>query len=147
MSEEKILVSACLVGRPCRYDGKSKPVPELVKLYEEGKAVLVCPECDGGLSTPRVPAERQGERVINKNGEDTTEFYNKGAQHALDLCREYGIKKAVLKSKSPSCGTDKIYDGSFTGTLTEGAGFTTELLRENGITVIDENEYRGISHE
>lgn len=139
--DEKILVSACLLGKPCRYDGKSKPVPELVKLYEEGKVVPVCPECDGGLPTPRCPSEQIGDRVINRKGDDVTEAYQLGAQKALEISRTNNIKKAILKAKSPSCGSGKIYDGTFTGTLIDGDGVTTRLLKENGIEVIDENIY------
>ena len=111
---------------------------ELKKYYE---LIPICPECDGGLPTPRLPSERKGKQVINIQGEDWTSFFLKGARHALQIAKENGIKKAILKAKSPSCGTNQIYDGSFTHSLTHGDGVTAELLRQNGIEVYDENTY------
>ena len=137
---ENILVSACLLGIGCRYDGKHKADPEVIKLTEKYNLIPVCPEIYGGLSTPRVPSERIGDRVMMKNGNDVTENYERGARETLELCRIYNIKTAVLKERSPSCGKGMIYDGTFTGTLTERDGVTAELLIANGVRVIGESE-------
>ena len=139
-----ILVSKCLLGVPCRMDGQSKLVPEILKLYEEGKAVAVCPEVLGGLPTPREPAERQPDgRVINRLGKDVTEQFQKGAEEALRICRETGCSFAILKSKSPSCGAGIIHNGKFDGGLVEGNGIFADLLLAAGIPVMTEEEYLG----
>ena len=140
---EKIIVSACLLGAATRYDGKSKPSisEEKIKLLTERYHIIpVCPEIYGGLPTPRIPSERVGERVKMKDGRDVTENYMKGADETLALCRLFGVKKALLKAKSPSCSKSGIYDGSFSGTLVEGVGVTSELLIKNGIEIFDEND-------
>ena len=131
-------VSACLCGFPCRYDGKSKPDEKIKALYEEGRALPVCPEKLGGLKTPRTPCEIINGRVISSDGEDRTNEYLLGSQRVLELCKKHGIKKAVLKQNSPSCGSSHIYDGTFSGTLIEGEGCLTALLRKNGIEVTGE---------
>lgn len=136
----KILVSACLLGRPCRYDGKSVPCQNVMDLCEEYELVPICPEVEGGLCTPRIPSERIGGRVVNKGGTDVTDNYKKGAALALSICKRNGIGIAVLKEKSPSCGTHIIYDGSFSGQLIGGMGVTAELLSSEGIKVISEDE-------
>lgn len=136
---ERILVSACLLGIPCRYDGRSMPCDKVISLAEKYELVPVCPEIYGGLSTPRVPSERIGERVMMKNGTDVTENYARGAAAALELCRIFDIKTAILKEKSPSCGCGAIYDGSFSGRLTDGNGVTAELLLSHGIRVVGES--------
>ena len=138
----KILVSACLLGTPCRYDGQSKPVPDLEKLGAAGHILVpVCPEVLGGLDTPRPPAELQPDgRVVNRAGEDVTAPYRKGAELALELARSEGCTLAVLKAKSPSCGCHQVYDGSFTGQLVTGQGVAARLLEESGIRVADETE-------
>lgn len=133
-------VSACLCGFNCRYDGNTKPVPEIKQLYDAGKAILVCPEVMGGLEIPRAANEIIGDKVIDKNGRDNTEPFNTGARKALALCRKYGVKKAILKQNSPSCGSRHIYDGTFSGTLIEGMGVAARLLSENGIEVIGEKD-------
>lgn len=135
----KILISACLLGVQCRYDGASKPHPLAAELAKHHTLVPVCPEQLGGLATPRSPAERQGDRVCARNGNDVTAQYRRGAEEALRLCRLLGCQAAVLKEKSPSCGQGQIYDGTFTGTLTEGDGVTAALLRANGIPVYGES--------
>lgn len=137
---ENILVSACLLGIGCRYDGKHKADPEVIKLRERYNLIPVCPEIYGGLPTPRTPSERIGDKVMMRDGTDVTENYKRGAEEALRLCRIYNIRCAVLKERSPSCGKGKIYDGSFSGTLTERDGVTAELLAANGIRVIGESE-------
>ncbi|MBU5626589.1 DUF523 domain-containing protein [Oscillibacter sp. MSJ-2] len=135
-----ILVSACLIGRCCRYDGTGKELPELLRLGERCRLVPVCPECLGGLPTPRPPAERQGNRVVNREGEDVTEAYRRGAEQALRIALEHRCTAAVLKERSPSCGAGRIYDGTFRHILTAGDGVTAELLRKNGITVVGESQ-------
>lgn len=137
---KKILVSACLLGVPCRYDGKSKPNSDVIALGNEYELIPVCPECLGGLSTPRLPAEIQGERVIRIDGVDVTMEYNLGAEKALEIAKSNGVSIAVLKSKSPSCSKGQIYDGTYTRTLVNGKGITACLLERNDIKVIDENE-------
>ena len=131
-------VSACLCGFPCRYDGKSKPDERIKALYEEGRALPVCPEKLGGLKTPRTPCEIINGRVISSDGEDRTNEYLLGSQKVLELCKKHGIKKAILKQNSPSCGSSHIYDGTFSGTLIEGEGCLAALLRKNGIEVTGE---------
>ena len=137
---ENILVSACLLGIGCRYDGKHKANPEVLKLREKYNLIPVCPEIFGGLPTPRIPSERIGDKVMMKDGTDVTENYQRGAREALELCRIYDIKTAILKERSPSCGKGEIYDGSFSGTLTKRDGVSAELLIKEGIRVIGENE-------
>ena len=136
----KILVSACLLGVRCRYDGKSKPHPAVERLLEQHTLIPVCGEIFGGLPTPRVSAERQGERVVTADGCDVTAAYRRGAEEVLRLAERYGCTAAILKERSPSCGSGRIYDGTFTGTLTDGWGVTAELLRDHGICVIGESE-------
>ena len=136
----KILVSACLLGVRCRYDGKSKPHPAVERLMEQHTLIPVCGEIFGGLPTPRVSAERQGARVVTADGCDVTAAYRRGAEEVLRLAERYGCTAAILKERSPSCGSSRIYDGTFTGTLTDGWGVTAELLRDHGICVIGESE-------
>ena len=134
-----ILMSACLLGCACRYDGESKPHPLALRLAERGLAVPVCPEQLGGLPTPRAPSEQRNGQVISAAGADVTAQYRRGAEEALCLARLYGCTAAVLKERSPSCGSGQIYDGSFTGTLTAGWGTAAALLRDNGIRVVGES--------
>ena len=139
-----ILVSACLLGINCKYDGGNNFNQKVFDLVKEGKAIPVCPEQLGGLKTPRIPSEIKmidGKRcVINSEGEDVTENFEKGAIEVLKLAKELGIKKAVLKSKSPSCGVNKIYSGNFDKQLVDGNGITADLLIRNGIEVITPDE-------
>lgn len=135
----KILISACLLGTACRYDGRSKSHPLAMTLAERHQLVPVCPEQLGGLPTPRTPSERRGGSVVTAEGIDVTEQYRRGAEETLRLCRLVGCEAAVLKERSPSCGAGEIYDGAFSGTLTAGWGVTAELLRQNGITVYGES--------
>ena len=137
--KEKLLVSACLLGAPCRYDGKSKADARVQALAEAYELIPVCPEELGGLPTPRTPSERQGERVISSDGRDVTAEYRRGAETALALCLAHGCKAAVLKEKSPSCGCGQIYDGTFSRRLIPGDGVTAELLRSRGVAVCGEN--------
>ena len=139
-----ILVSACLLGCPCRYDGKSKPNDAVLALMEQHTLIPICPEQMGGLATPRVPAERRGDGVFTETGGDVTAQYRRGAEEALRLAKLYGCTHAILKERSPSCGSGQIYDGSFSRTLMDGDGVTAQLLKENGITVLGESEVEGL---
>lgn len=137
---DKLLISACLLGTPCRYDGKSKPLPGLDRLRERYELVPVCPECAGGLPTPRMPAERRGDRVVTQDGTDVTAQYRRGAEAALELCLREHCAAALLKERSPSCGSGVIYDGTFTRTTVALDGVTAELLKKNGIPVYGESQ-------
>ncbi|MDR2977303.1 MAG: DUF523 domain-containing protein [Streptococcaceae bacterium] len=132
---EKILVSACLAGFPCRYDGSAKADIEVVDLVRDGRAIPICPEQLAGLPTPRAAAEIIGEKVFTNTGEDITESFRRGAEETLKLARQFGCRRAMLKSKSPSCGFGKVYDGSFSGKLIDGSGLTAKLLSESGIEI------------
>ena len=138
----KLLISRCLLGNACRYDGKSKPLPAetLQALRARYELIPVCPEVLGGLPTPRTPSERQGSRVVMQTGADVTAEYRRGAEATLRLAQEHNVCAAVLKERSPSCGKGEIYDGTFTGTLKEGNGVTAEVLLENGFAVYGESE-------
>ena len=141
--KEPLLISACLLGTPCRYDGQSRPLPaeQLRFLRERYELCPVCPESDGGLPTPRIHSERRGGRVVNRAGEDVTVFFACGAEKALDAARAAGSTRALLKERSPSCGCGSIYDGSFTGTLIPGDGVTAELLKAEGVEVLGESVF------
>lgn len=135
-----ILVSACLLGAACKYSGSDNFCPKVAALVKDYHLVPVCPEQLGGLPTPRTPAERQGNRVITKDGQDITAAYHRGAQEAWKLAKLFGCDTAILKARSPSCGAQGIYDGTFTGTVIPGSGVTAELLRDAGIRVLTEDE-------
>ena len=134
------------MGYECKYCGGSNLLPEeeLRALRAKYRLIPVCPESAGGLSTPRDPSERLGDRVVSIKGRDVTAEYNKGAETALYLARRYGCGAALLKAKSPSCGKGEIYDGTFTGTLVPGDGVTTQLLLSSGIAVFNEDEIEKI---
>lgn len=138
--KENLIISACLLGTPCRYDGKSVKKVDITLLNKKYNLIPVCPEIYGGLSTPRIPSERQGERVVMRNGTDVTENFKAGAEAALSFAEINGCKRALLKAKSPSCAKGEIYDGSFSGTLTAGNGVAAELLMARGISVFTEDE-------
>ena len=140
MKKKPILVSACLLGVCCRYDGASKPNNDAIALREKFILLPICPEVDGGLSTPRTPSERVGNRVLMRDGKDVTENYRLGAEAALEKARTFGCTIAILKARSPSCGKGEIYDGSFSGKLTARDGVTAELLTNHGIEVYTEDE-------
>ncbi len=139
--KERVIISACLLGADCKYDGGNNCLPEetIEKLTEKYELIPVCPECYGGLTTPRTPSERTGDKVVSQTGADVTEQFNKGASTALYLAELFGARTAILKANSPSCGSGTIYDGTFTGTLVSGDGVTAELLKAHGINIIDEN--------
>ena len=138
--KKAILVSACLLGEPCRYDGKSKPNASVLALADRFQLVPVCPEVLGGLETPRSPSEIKGEAVVSKNGTDVTEFFVTGAIETLKTAKIHGCEAAVLKARSPSCGSGQVYDGTFAGRLVDGDGITAALLKKNGIKVLTEDE-------
>ncbi len=134
-----ILISACLLDVRVRYDAQSKPNERAIALIDKHHLIPVCAEVMGGLPTPRIPAERRGDKVITRDGRDVTEQYKRGAEEILHLAKIYRCRLAILKEKSPSCGTDRIYDGRFTSTLIPGEGVLAQRLRENGITVVGES--------
>ena len=135
-----ILVSACLLGVNCKYSGKNNRNENVLRLAEKHTLIPVCPEQLGGLPTPRYPSEICGGRVINNIGEDVTAYYEKGAGEALNIAKIFGCERAVLKARSPECGSKEIYDGTFTKTVIPGKGITAALLEENGIEVYDETD-------
>lgn len=139
------LVSSCLAGVNCRYNGGNSEHKVIVELVKEGKAIAVCPEQLVGLPTPRacceiVIDENGNEKVISKDGQDFTKEFAEGAEKTLAIAKVIGVKKAILQSKSPSCGCGLIYDGTFSGKLIEGKGLTTKLLIQNNIEVYTEND-------
>lgn len=134
------LCSACLLGIKCRYDNKSKPNKKVIELSKKEVLIPVCPEQLGGLPTPRENSERKGKKVITISGKDETENFERGAREVLKLAGLFGIKEAIFKQKSPSCGCGQIYDGTFSGKLIKGDGVTTELLKKNGLKVITEED-------
>ena len=141
------MVSACLAGLHCRYDGRTNHKPEVAELVASGLAVPVCPEELGGLPTPRDPSERRGDSVVSCAGRDVTAEFAAGAEAALYIAEEYGCSAAILKARSPSCGCGRIYDGTFTRTLVEGSGLFAELLLKKGFEVFTEETWPGLSPE
>lgn len=146
---QKVLVSRCLLGHPVRYDGgASGPYAQLARWQDEGRVVALCPEVAGGLPTPRAPAEIPGGQgadvlagrvpVVDVTGADVSAAFLAGAQVALQLVRRHGIKVAILKANSPSCGNLETYDGSFSGIRVAGEGVTAALLRREGVQVFSE---------
>lgn len=146
----QVLVSACLAGRACRFDGSAAPKDEIFELIASGRAVLVCPEVEGGLGTPRPPAEIVGgsgddvldgrARVVTSDGTDVTAAYLEGARRAVQAARRGGATRAILKARSPSCGAGATYDGTFSRTLQAGDGVTAALLRREGIEVVTDED-------
>jgi len=146
-----ILVSACLIGETCRYDGKSCTHELLKKLYDKGKTVAVCPEVLAGFPVPRLPCEIIGgngadvlaglAKAVTSAQDDISERMIAGCAAALELAKKNNIRLAVLKSKSAACGKDMIHDGTFTGRLVRGQGILTALLEKSGIRVISEEEF------
>lgn len=138
----KIMVSACLLGDNVKYDGNNNYNQELVEFLENYEVIKVCPEVLGGLPIPRIPAEINGNDVINQDGIFVTKEYYLGASKTLKIAKDNNIKIAILKEGSPSCGSNYIYDGTFTHTKINGLGITAKLLRENGIIILNEKNYR-----
>ena len=143
----KIIVSSCLLGCNCRYDGKNCENKEIIELAKTHTLIPICPEQMGGLTTPRQPSERVKDRVINKIGEDVTEQYERGAGIAYRLASINDCHYAILKAKSPACGTGLIYDGTFTGGKVEGNGVCSELFQKMGIKVFTEEEIDKLLNE
>lgn len=143
---EKILISACLLGNPVRFDGGSKTQqhPMLTRWKQERRLVLQCPEVAGGLAVPRPAAEIQSDSahliVKTNTGVDVTAAFHKGAQVSLELCQAHQIKVAILKESSPSCGSSNVHDGRFIGHKIAGEGVTTRLLRQHGVQVFSEHQ-------
>ncbi len=135
-----ILVSACLLGLPCRYDGTGKADERLLALAKTHQLIPVCPEQLGGLPTPRPSAERHGSRVLTRDERDLTTAFTKGAEQTLYLAQLYGCRIAILKANSPSCGNGQVYDGTFSGRLVPGDGLAAALLKQNGLTILSEQD-------
>lgn len=138
--KEKILISACLIGENCRYDGKNCLIKDLLKLTKYYDLIPFCPELLGGLKVPRKPCEIKNGVVITPNNKDLTERFNDGAYWASSVVKLKKIKLAILKEKSPSCGVHKIYDGTFSSKLIDGSGVTTRALKKLNVEVINETE-------
>ena len=139
------LVSACLAEINCRYNGSNSMNKVIQELVREGKAIPICPEIIAGLPTPRaccetIIVENGNKKIVSKDGQDFTKEFTEGAHKTLEIAKIIGIKKAILQSRSPSCGYGRIYDGTFSGKLKEGNGLTAELLTKNGIEVYTEND-------
>lgn len=139
---ERLLISACFLGKNCKYSGGNNALPSeiLARLREKYQLVPVCPETAGGLPIPREPSERLHDGVIGKNGRDVTAEFDKGAETALALAWRFGCKAALMKERSPSCGSGMIYDGTFTGKVIPGDGVAAEKLRAAGLTLYGESE-------
>ncbi len=138
-----IIVSACLAGVNCRYNGGNNKDDRVLEIVKEGRAMLVCPEQLGGLKTPREPAEivdngKDDKKVMTKLNQDVTKEFIKGAEETLNITKMLNCTIAILKSRSPSCGFGEIYDGSFSGKKKKGNGLTAEILSSNGIKVYTE---------
>lgn len=137
-----ILISACLLGVNCKYNGNNNNVPGIIEQMKNVILIPVCPEQLGGLTTPRLPAEIIGETsVVNKEGFDVTQQFEVGARETLKLAKMYNYEYAILKERSPSCGSNQIYDGSFQGKVKQGEGVTASLLKQNGNKVYSEENY------
>lgn len=143
----KLLVSACLMGVHCRYDGGNNLLPQLKELMKQCTCIPVCAELFGGLPTPRTPAERRGGRIVTMDGQDVTDAFIRGTAEILRLAELYHCKTALLKENSPSCGSGHIYNGTFTGTLTEGDGLTAQMLKKQGVTVYGESQIQELIND
>ena len=144
---EKIIVSACLLGDKCRYDGHSNYHPLIKELREKADIIPVCPEVNGGLGIPRRPSEIRGNKVVNEKGKDITKYFDKGVDYVENVVNYLGVEIAVLKEKSPSCGVKKIYDGSFSHKLIDGQGWLTRRLTELGVRVYSEEDLEELLKE
>lgn len=138
----KIIVSACLLGENCKYNGGNNKCDDIIALAEKFEIIPVCPECFGGLPIPRVPSEIRDGKVYSKTGEDLTEAFLSGAEQTLYIAKEANAPCAVLKENSPSCGFGKIYDGTFSGNKIDGNGITAQLLYDNEIQVFGESQVK-----
>ncbi len=134
------ICSACLMGINCRYNGEPKVNNKILEILKKEALIPVCPEQLGGLPTPRESAERKGDKIFTKHGEEVTTNFKKGAEEVLKIAKIFGVKEAILKQRSPSCGNGMIYDGTFSNKLIKGDGITTDILKKNGIGVISEED-------
>lgn len=142
--KEKVIVSACLIGKNCKYNGLNNENQKIINFLLDKEIVPVCPEVMGGLSVPRLKSEidfNDKNKVINEVGNDVTFYFEKGAQKAMEIVLKSGASLAIVKEKSPSCGKNKIYNGKFNGELIDGSGVFTRLLKENGIKVLTEEDF------
>lgn len=140
-----ILISACLLGINCKYNGSNNNIPDIIKQMENVTLISICPEQLGGLTTPRPPAEINEEaRILSKEGNDVTKQFLFGAEETLKIAMMYNCEYAILKERSPSCGSNQVYDGSFTGKVKPGEGITASLLKRNGIKVYSEENFEGL---
>lgn len=140
MNKEKVLISACLIGENCRYDGTNKEIKKLKNLTKYYDLIPICPEVSGGLKIPRYKSEILNDKVINEKGKDVSEQFSDGAYWTYCIAVKFKIKLAILKDKSPSCGVYNVYDGTFSNKLVDGSGITARKLKENNIKVINEDE-------
>ena len=138
MTRPRYIVSACLAGIACRYDGRANTCAAVAQLGAEGRAVAACPECLGGLPTPRTPCEIVNGKVLTRDGHDVTRHFGLGAQAATELAMQEGCTAAILKSRSPSCGFGQVYDGTFSKCLCEGDGIWAAQLRQAGFALFSE---------
>lgn len=143
----KILVSACLLGKDCKYNGKNNYKQEVIGFCQGKDCIPICPEELGGLPTPREPSEIIGDRVVSSSGRDVTEEFKRGARRSLKLALEHGAQVAILKNRSPSCGCGEVYDGSFAKALRPGNGITSQLFLENGISVYSESDLEAVQEK
>lgn len=134
----EFVVSGCLAGLNCKYNGKSNPCDFVINLVKQGKAIPICPESLSGLKIPRLPCEQKDGNVVTKDGKDITMKVELGAEKALARALESGARKAIIKSRSPSCGYGTIYDGTFTDKLTSGNGVWTQKLIDAGFEIFSE---------
>lgn len=141
MKKQMIIVSACLAGIYCRYNGETVSFEPVVELVRQGKAIPFCPEAYGGLPTPRPPCEILDGRIIDTEGADLTEQFHRGAEEGLRLAQMVGCKEAILKAYSPSCGSETIYDGTFSSTRVSGDGVFAKILKDNGISVRTDEDF------
>ena len=144
--EIKVLISACLLGDNVKYSGGNNLMPELVRLLEKYKVniVKICPECFAGLPIPRVPSEIREDKVFSKDGRDITEEFLSGAEKTYQVAKNKEIDFAILKERSPSCGSSYVYDGSFSGKVIQGQGFTARKLNEENIVIFSEENLKEI---
>lgn len=140
----KILVSACLLGENCKYNGGNNYNEDVAALSEYFEIIPICPEYFGGLAVPREPCEIKDGRVISKDGVDLTDEFNLGAQHTLYIAQEKNCAAALLKEHSPSCGYGEIYDGTFTHAVVKGNGVTADLLEKNDLLIFGESKVKKI---
>ena len=144
--EIKVLISACLLGDNVKYSGGNNFTPELVTLLEKYnvKIIKICPECFAGLPIPRVPSEIREDKVFSKDGRDITEEFLSGAEKTYQVAKNKEIDFAILKERSPSCGSSFIYDGSFLGKVIQGQGLTTRRLNRENIVIFSEENLKEI---